>query len=126
MGRNIIAQVIKNLKEKGKAVFYSSHIIQDVERLSDRVGVIVDGKIKLIDSVANLMQKFSSGYLITFRETGSSKIDTLEVERENLWSKTEELRKESCEIISIEPLKLSLEDILVSLVKVNRTSEEGK
>ena len=125
MGRNIIAQVIKNLKEKGKAVFYSSHIIQDVERLSDRVGVIVDGKIKLIDSVANLMQKFSSGYLITFRETGSSKIDTLEVERENLWSKTEELRKNSCEIISIEPLKLSLEDILVGLVKVNRTSEEG-
>ena len=45
VGRSIIASVIRRLKEEGKAVFYSSHIIQDVERLSDRVAIIVGGEI---------------------------------------------------------------------------------
>lgn len=117
VGRNIIASVMKNLKEKGKTVFYSSHIIQDVERLSDRVAVIVDGEIKLLDSVANIVQKFLKGYQVTVRKVGSSNLEIFKASSENLWSLLEELRVKGYEIISIEPERLSLEEILVSYIK---------
>ncbi len=120
VGRNIIASVMKMLKEKGKAVFYSSHIIQDVERLSDRVAIIVDGKIKLLDSVANIVQEFLRGYVITVRKRGSSSLEVLKVGVDELWQLLERLKSEGYEIISVEPDRLSLEEILVSYIQENR------
>jgi len=117
VGRSIIASVIKRLKEEGKAVFYSSHIIQDVERLSDRVGIIVSGEIKLVDSVSSLISRFITGYTVFFRKPGESSLLSKEVERQELWSFLERLRKEGYEIVEVEPRSLSLEDILVSFIK---------
>lgn len=120
VGRNIIASVMKDLKEKGKTVFYSSHIIQDVERLSDRVAIIVDGEIKLLDSIANIVQQFTKGYVVTVRAHKSSNLKTFRTDAKGLWPLLEKLRKESYEIISIEPEKLTLEEILVSYINRNR------
>ncbi len=120
VGRNIIASVMKDLKEKGKTVFYSSHIIQDVERLSDRVAVIVDGEIKLLDSVANIVQNFLKGYLVTARKVGSSNLEVFRAEPDELWSLLERLKTEGYEIISVEPERLSLEEILVSYIQRKR------
>ena len=120
VGRNMIASVMKMLKEKGKAVFYSSHIIQDVERLSDRVAIIVDGEIKLLDSVANIVQEFLRGYVITVRRRGSSSLEVFKAGVDELWQLLERLRSEGYEIISVEPDRLSLEEILVSYIHENR------
>ena len=120
VGRNMIASVMKMLKEKGKAVFYSSHIIQDVERLSDRVAIIVDGEIKLLDSVANIVQEFLRGYVITVRKRGSSSLEVFKAGVDELWQLLERLRSEGYEIISVEPDRLSLEEILVSYIHENR------
>jgi len=120
VGRNIIASVMKSLKEKGKTVFYSSHIIQDVERLSDRVAVIVNGEIKLLDSIANIVQKFLRGYVVTARKVGSNNLKSFKVKINELWSFLEKLRSESYEIISVEPDRLSLEEILVSYIEGSR------
>lgn len=120
VGRNIIASVMKSLKEKGKTVFYSSHIIQDVERLSDRIAVIVDGEIKLLDSIANIVHKFLRGYVITARKIGSNNLRTFKVKVDGLWSFFEKLRSEGYEIISVEPDRLSLEEILVSYIEESR------
>ncbi|WP_457681048.1 ABC transporter ATP-binding protein [Thermovibrio sp.] len=117
VGRSIIASVIKELRGKGKTVFYSSHIIQDVERLSDRVGIIVDGQMKLVERVSELLGKFIKGYTITYRESGSSQVKSLEVSKKELWRVLEEIRSRGHEIVSVEPKRLSLEDILVSLIK---------
>ncbi len=115
IGRSIIANVIKDLKSQGKTVFYSSHIIQDVERLSDRVAVIIDGEIKLCDSVSSIVSKYLKGYLITFKE--NMQLKTEEVKKDHLWMELEKLKSMKCEIVSVEPLRLSLEDIFVKLVK---------
>ncbi|WP_456343089.1 ABC transporter ATP-binding protein [Thermovibrio sp.] len=117
VGRSIIASVIRKLKEEGKAVFYSSHIIQDVERLSDRVAIIVGGEIKLVDSVSSLISKFITGYTVVYRKVGESSLLSKEVNRQELWPFLEKLRKEGYEIVEVEPKSLSLEDILVSFIK---------
>lgn len=117
VGRSIIASVIRRLKEEGKAVFYSSHIIQDVERLSDRVAIIVGGEIKLVDSVSSLISKFITGYTVVYRKVGESSLLSKEVTRQELWPFLEKLRKGGYELVEVEPKSLSLEDILVSFIK---------
>ncbi len=55
MGRMEVRNLIRELKQAGKTVFFSSHIISDVEALSDRVVIIHKGA-KLADgSVEELM-----------------------------------------------------------------------
>ncbi len=48
VGRKIVADVIVELKRAGKTVFFSSHILNDVERLTDRVGVLVKGRLVML------------------------------------------------------------------------------
>jgi len=117
VGRSIIASILKELKEKGKTVFYSSHIIQDVERLSDRVAIIVNGEIKLVDSVSSLISKFISGYTVVYRRIGEASLISKELKREELSKFLNSLNKEVYEIVRVEPKSLSLEDILVSFIK---------
>jgi ABC-2 type transport system ATP-binding protein len=45
VGRRQIRDLILGLKSRGKTVFFSSHILQDVEMICDRVGIILGGKL---------------------------------------------------------------------------------
>jgi ABC-2 type transport system ATP-binding protein len=45
LGRNQLKNIILDLKARGKTVFFSSHILNDVETLCDRVAVIHQGRI---------------------------------------------------------------------------------
>jgi ABC-2 type transport system ATP-binding protein len=45
LGRKEIRDVIVRFKGEGKTVFLSSHILQDIEMICNRVAIIVDGQI---------------------------------------------------------------------------------
>lgn len=45
LGRKEIRDIIIRLKEEGKTVFLSSHILQDIEMVCDRVAMIAGGRI---------------------------------------------------------------------------------
>jgi ABC-2 type transport system ATP-binding protein len=45
LGRKEIRDVIVRLREEGKTVFLSSHILQDIEMICDKVAILVDGRI---------------------------------------------------------------------------------
>jgi ABC-2 type transport system ATP-binding protein len=45
VGRKEMRDVIVKLKEEGKTVFLSSHILQDIEMICDRVAILVEGQI---------------------------------------------------------------------------------
>lgn len=44
-------------KERGKTVFLSSHILPEVERVCDRVGIVRNGELVSIERVADLKRK---------------------------------------------------------------------
>ena len=44
-------------KERGKTVFLSSHLLPEVERVCDRVGIIKDGEMVTVEEVDNLKRK---------------------------------------------------------------------
>lgn len=56
VGRREIRDVILELKAKGKTVFFSSHILQDVEMICDRVGILSEGKLLKVAAVADVLQ----------------------------------------------------------------------
>jgi ABC-2 type transport system ATP-binding protein len=45
VGRKEVRDLILELRDAGKTVFFSSHILSDVEQLSDRVAIVVGGKL---------------------------------------------------------------------------------
>ena len=45
LGRKEIRDIITRLKDEGKTVFLSSHILQDIEMICTRVAIIVNGEI---------------------------------------------------------------------------------
>lgn len=55
IGRKMVGDIIIELKQAGKTVFFSSHILSDIERFCDRVGIIVAGQLRLVDSLDTLL-----------------------------------------------------------------------
>ncbi len=55
VGRIQIRNIILGLRDQGKTVFFSSHIIPDVEMICDRVGIVVKGKLVASGRVDELL-----------------------------------------------------------------------
>ncbi len=45
IGRKEFRDIIIDLRERGKTVFFSTHILSDVEMICDRVGIVIDGRM---------------------------------------------------------------------------------
>jgi len=57
IGRKEVRDLILSLRDQGKTVFFSSHIISDVEMICDRVGIVAKGKIIAIGGVEELTRQ---------------------------------------------------------------------
>jgi fluoroquinolone transport system ATP-binding protein len=57
VGRRLIKNIILQKRKDGKAIFLTTHNMQDADELCDRVGFIVDGKLVLIESPKELKIK---------------------------------------------------------------------
>ncbi len=55
IGRKMVGDLLVELKGQGKTVFFSSHILNDIERFSDRAGIIIGGKLRRVDTLQNLL-----------------------------------------------------------------------
>jgi ABC-2 type transport system ATP-binding protein len=55
IGRKAVRDIILNLKESGKTVFFSSHILSDVESVADRIAIIVRGRVHDVGRLRDLV-----------------------------------------------------------------------
>src|SRR6202051_856875 len=54
MGRREVRELMEQLKQEGKTVFFSTHILSDAEALCDRVAIINKGELRGVGAVAEL------------------------------------------------------------------------
>jgi ABC-2 type transport system ATP-binding protein len=60
--------LVREERERGCAVFISSHELDEVERICDRVGIIRDGRLIAVERVADLFAKTQRRASIKFAE----------------------------------------------------------
>ena len=56
-GRSDVLRLIRELKQRGKTVFFSTHILSDVERVCDSVGIIAGGVMRLEKPLQELQRQ---------------------------------------------------------------------
>lgn len=126
IGRREVRDLIQSLKEEGKTVFFSTHILSDAETLCDRVAVLHQGQLRGIGVVADLLNRVSGRVEVLWR--GPSKIAGLEtaevhttgeltravVPEKALPAVVAALLREKAQLISAIPIRTTLEDYFVA------------
>jgi len=74
IGRRDVLTILRSLRERGIAVFYSTHILDDVERVADHVAIMKAGRIVR----AGTMRELTSGGLGRFRVTVGAPAEGIE------------------------------------------------
>lgn len=54
LGRNLIKNLMLDLKSQGKTIFFNTHILSDVSQIADRVGILSQGKLVFESRVKDL------------------------------------------------------------------------
>ncbi|HET9838948.1 MAG TPA: ABC transporter ATP-binding protein [Candidatus Angelobacter sp.] len=135
LGRHEVRELIQGLKDEGKTVFFSTHILSDAEALCDRVAVIHKGELRgvgvvndLRSNVANKSEVIWEGakvitavqdLLSETHLTGESVRGT--VENSNLDRLLEKLRVQGARLISVTPLHGTLEDYFLARTRETET-----
>ena len=55
--RDILSAIIRTIADEGRTVLFSSHLLSEVERVSDRIAMIRSGRIVFCDSVEGVRDK---------------------------------------------------------------------
>jgi len=134
MGRREVRDIILELKNAGKTILFSTHILSDAETLCDRVGVIAGGQLRGVGAPGSIVGVKSLGMEIIFELTGSGaqiekvrakatksganyRMSVIELD---LYAALEELRGAGAKIISVTRIKPTLEDFFMELVGKER------
>jgi ABC-2 type transport system ATP-binding protein len=56
--RDFIENIVAEIAEEGKTVLFSSHIVDEVERVADYVGIINEGELLLVSTLDNIKASY--------------------------------------------------------------------
>jgi ABC-2 type transport system ATP-binding protein len=62
-----VRQTVSRLSENGTAVFFSSHVLDQVEAVADRVGILRQGRLVAVDSIDGLREAVGVQSSLTVR-----------------------------------------------------------
>src|SRR5258707_14077030 len=79
VGRREVRDIILDLKNAGKSILFSTHILSDAETLCDRVGVIAGGQLRGVGAPGSIVGVKSLGMEIIFEltESGGPQIEKI-------------------------------------------------
>ncbi len=127
IGRREVRDLIQALKDAGKTVFFSTHILSDAEALCDRVGVLHEGELRGVGAVAELTSGVTGRVEVLFQgSAGAAALAALGaatrvtgetvsavVTEAQLDAALEALRRARARLISVTPVRSTLEEYFV-------------
>jgi ABC-2 type transport system ATP-binding protein len=139
VGRYEVRDIILELRKQGRTVFFSTHILSDAEMLCDRVAVLAGGKLQGVGAPGEIVSLEVHAMDILFELRPGSDLPLrlseratrigarcrLEVPEAELYAVLDELRRSDARILSVSPLRPTLEDYFLRLVGSERTASRG-
>jgi len=135
MGRREVRDLMEQLKQEGKTVFFSTHILSDAETLCDRVAVIHLGELRGVGAVAQLTSNVHGKVEVVWQGVVLAALKALGVEchvtgdtvravlaEENLDAAIDVVRRERMRLISVTPVRNTLEQYFVESLKHSEKS----
>jgi ABC-2 type transport system ATP-binding protein len=133
VGRKQLRDVILSLRDNGKTIFFSSHILQDMELIVDRVGIILDGSTIREGKLADLISQPEDFCEMVFQGIPENMLKSKKipyqvrnqsfVARVGAGAGVDEMVKDIVSqggrVVSISPIKLSLEEIFLSEIETS-------
>jgi ABC-2 type transport system ATP-binding protein len=127
LGRMEVRRIIMSLKARGVTVFFSSHILPDVESLCDRVAILDKGKLQEVGALDEILKVRIEGHEVILSGWSADILDTLQESCEEVRTMGDRLRirvrnpaqmeavlsivfKNKLELISLNPIRPSLEE----------------
>jgi len=134
VGRREVRDIILELKQAGKTILFSTHILSDAEMLCDRVGVIVGGKLRGVGAPDEIVGIRANAMEILFECTASAtgldgllskakqlgKRYQLQVPEADLYATLQKLGGAGATILSVTQVKATLEEYFMHLVAADR------
>lgn len=129
VGRKQVRDLILGLRDRGKTVFFSTHILPDVEMICDRVGIVMKGRLLASGRVEDLVNQGHTRSVeivcheINVEESSVIRTNAARVlqqgrqclivlpSTELLDETIEEIRRRGGRLVSVTPHKASLEDL---------------
>jgi len=77
IGRKEIRELILDLREEGCTVFYSTHILPDVEMTCDRVAIVNKGELQRIGKLEDILSETTRGVSVRMGDLSSEKLNSI-------------------------------------------------
>jgi ABC-2 type transport system ATP-binding protein len=108
--RNAIFEILRSLKARGKTVVYTTHYMEEAQKLCDRVGIIDHGKLLALDSVEALIRGHGGSSAVVAEFDGAvHRVQTDDPVREiSAWLKRGDARNLRVERPDLETVFLAL------------------
>ena len=124
IGRREVRDLILQLKEEGKTIFFSTHILSDAEALCDRVAILHKGELRGVGSISQLAPAGPARVEVIWQGgDAESAVRALGAEvhpagetvravlpEEKLEAAIDALRRQRARLLSVTPVRGTLED----------------
>ncbi len=137
VGRREVRDLVQELNEEGKTIFFSTHILSDAETLCDRVAVLNKGELKGVGVVADLLREVSGDVEVVWH--GAQAIPALSVlgarchatgdvvrallPERSLDAALDVLRNNHAHLTSVTPVRATLEDYFLARIGQDKPNE---
>jgi ABC-2 type transport system ATP-binding protein len=134
VGRREVREIILQLRDEGRTVIFSSHILSDAELLCSRIGILAKGRLRASGSLAELTDGAARGFEMVVAGLSTAVAEALQPRVAALTRIDEgrysvhlgpglrpeplvaELAAAGASLVSVSPLRTTLEDVFMEVL----------